>query len=68
MSDSEKLPEMKIKLDDGILEQMIIDMMKKCKDKMDEEIAKRDEEIALLKNEIKLLKADLDARDIPEFV
>jgi SMC interacting uncharacterized protein involved in chromosome segregation len=38
--------------------------MKKCKDKMDEEIAKRDEEIALLKNKIKLLKADLDAREI----
>ena len=64
MSENEKMPEMKFKLDDGVLQEMIVNMMKKCKDKMDEEIAKRDEEIALLKNENKLLKADLDAREI----
>ena len=65
MSDKEKMPEMKFKLEDGVLQQMIENMMKKCKDVMDEEIAKRDEEIALLKNENKLLRADIDAREIP---
>ena len=68
MSDNEKMPEMKFKLEDGVLQQMIENMMLKCKTHMDEEIAKRDEEISLLKNENKLLKADIDARDIPEFV
>ena len=68
MSDNEKMPEMKFKLEDGVLQQMIENLMLKCKNHMDQEISKRDEEIALLKNENKLLRADIDARDIPEFV
>ncbi len=65
MSEDEKMPEMKFKLEDGVLQQMIENLMLKCKNHMDQEISKRDEEIALLKNENKLLKADIDAREIP---
>jgi hypothetical protein len=37
MSENEKMPEMKFKLEDGVLQEMIVNMMKKCK-KYDEEV------------------------------